>query len=131
LLSLAYSFWIVKLKGEKYMMGDELRFEKLLNGAEPSLDDYIFFVATMEKLMNTGKHWRFLIDSSPKLHWILQAVGDKKFQQRIQEEKQKIDIDAITKKYEERIQALFQVEPGDEEHKFIIGSTGGPTSGSE
>ena len=77
------------------------RIEQLLDGEEPSLDDYSVFARIAEQL-NVELLWQMAI-SCPKMHRILQAVVQKNLGEKIRKEKKTLAMDSIRQKLEERL----------------------------
>ena len=77
------------------------RIEQLLDGEEPSLDDYSGFVRVAEQL-NVELLWQMAI-SYPQMHWMLQAVVQKNLEEKIPKEKTALAMNSIYKKLEESL----------------------------
>jgi hypothetical protein len=61
-----------------------MNIEELLNGGEPSMEDYAGFLDACERLP-TELLWA-LVTKHPNLHWLLKAVANEQLKLKIQKE---------------------------------------------
>jgi hypothetical protein len=76
------------------------RFQVLLTGEEPTLEDYSAF-AFITKHSSIDVLWNLLI-SNPKMHWILKSMINKSLQEKVSKVKLQQSMESIMTKLEER-----------------------------
>lgn len=72
---------------------DEVRFDQLLNGDAPSLQDFAGFISVIEKL--PGELLWTLATGDHKMHWMLQKALSSTLQQKVARENVDSAMNAI------------------------------------
>lgn len=80
------------------------RIEELLNGAEPSLEDYASYISVIEKLP-IELLWK-AINSAPNMNPILKSATSKVLQEKVPRHNIDIGLESIAEKFRLRTQGL-------------------------